>query len=159
MTEKTNAKLRMRVSAQASLEDAVNRALRAMDYSAGDVRRIVSAEIERTLSDWRNALRYHGEPDPAPETPPVRWGYTGWDSGDDVDPPEPGKEWLTIGYLDDAGFFDEEVAIIVLRTDAKIFRDNPQSLVEARERDEKAAARIVEALNFYESNQLDQEEA
>ena len=64
----------------------------------------------------------------------------GWDFGEDVEPPEPDKQWLTI--TED----DEEYAIVVLRTDA--LERGPQTAAAEYEREQRAA-RIVAALNAY----------
>jgi len=70
-----------------------------------------------------------------------RFTWHGWEEGTDVYPEEPGKEWLTI--LDDG----EEYAVIVLRTDADIFRNKPGQLTAARAAREIRANAIVRALN------------
>jgi len=70
-----------------------------------------------------------------------RYGWHGWNVGEDVTPKEPGKEWLTI--TED----DEEIAVIVLRTDASIFDGDPEALGSARLVRERTAAHIAKALN------------
>jgi len=45
----------------------------------------------------------------------ARYGWTGWEHGEELDPPEPGKEWLTIGPLNDDGTVTDELAVIVHR--------------------------------------------
>lgn len=75
------------------------------------------------------------------EFPPPVFTWTGWHVGDDVDPTEPGKEWLTI---EEDG---EEYAVIVLRTDASIFDGNPGALNAAYAAREIRAQNIVRALN------------
>lgn len=80
----------------------------------------------------------------------MRYGYTGWDVGEDVTPEETGKEWLTIGPIDDDGYIDGELATIVLRTNASIFDGNPELLDEHRKQRETSAQRIVDALNAFE---------
>lgn len=81
-----------------------------------------------------------------------RYAWTGWDTGHDITPEEPGKEWLTITTLDHEGNANgEEIAIIVLRTDASIFVDMPGGadlLEEARREREQNAQMIVDALNL-----------
>lgn len=72
-----------------------------------------------------------------------RYDFTGWETGDEVDPPEPGKEWLTI--QEDG----EEYAIIVLRTNAWIYEGDPEALASARRIREERAAHIVQALNRF----------
>jgi len=71
------------------------------------------------------------------------YAWHGWEVGTDVSPEEPGKEWLVI--TDDG----EEYAIIVLRTDASIFVNDSEALVQARAIREQNADRIVAALNAY----------
>ncbi len=39
----------------------------------------------------------------------VEWSWSGWDEGEEIDPPEPGKRWLTINH------WGEEYAVIVHR--------------------------------------------
>lgn len=73
------------------------------------------------------------------EAPVYTW--SGWEVGEDVTPPEPGKEWLTI-YED-----GEEYAVIVLRTAASIFLGRPELLERARAMRVERAERIVAALN------------
>lgn len=70
-----------------------------------------------------------------------RYDWHGWETGYDVSPPEPGKEWLTI--TEDG----EEYAIIVLRTDASIFDGDPEALASARRIREASATHIAKALN------------
>jgi hypothetical protein len=69
--------------------------------------------------------------------------WSGWDTGGDVTPPEPGKEWLTI-YED-----GEEMAVIVLRTDAAIYTGDDEALASARQVRETRAQLIVDALNAF----------
>ena len=64
--------------------------------------------------------------------------WSGWDSGEDVEPPEPGKQWHTI-YED-----GEEYAIIVLRT-GHFERQSEINAAEAAR--EIRAQSIVRALN------------
>lgn len=70
--------------------------------------------------------------------------FSGWDEGHELDPPEPGKEWLTI-YED-----GEEYAIIVLRT--SVFEGRPAELNHERAVRVERAARIVDALNAYQES-------
>jgi hypothetical protein len=70
-----------------------------------------------------------------------RFTWTGWESGSDVSPKEPGKEWLAI--LDEG----EEYAVIVLRTDAAVFDNDEGALNAARATRELRAQNIVRALN------------
>ena len=70
--------------------------------------------------------------------------WTGWDSGDELDPPEPGKEWLTISDPD-----GEELAVIVLRTNAGFFKGEPELLEQHRREREQRAGLIVDALNHH----------
>lgn len=71
-----------------------------------------------------------------------RW--SGWHRGeDDCEPTEPGKEWLTIHE------HDEEMAMIVLRTDASIFVGDDEALASARWVREERARLIVDALNAH----------
>jgi hypothetical protein len=73
-----------------------------------------------------------------------RYGYSGWhDGGEDCYPAEPGKEWITIGPVDEDGYVTDEVAVIVLRTDGV----DPNLVKLSRARKEYAAATIVAALN------------
>lgn len=74
----------------------------------------------------------------------TRYTWHGWETGDDVTPPEPGKEWIEIS--EDG----EEFAVIVLRTDASIFSDDPDALERARNIREHRAQFIVDALNTWE---------
>lgn len=68
---------------------------------------------------------------------PYSWG--GWfDGAADCEPPEPGKEWLTIEDSD-----GNELAIIVLRTRGK----EDYELEEERAQSETQAQAIVDALN------------
>lgn len=76
-----------------------------------------------------------------PDSDPPVFEWHGWNEGSDVDPPEPGKEWLTI--TEDG----EEYAVIVLRTDLDIFRNDPGRLNAARAAREIRANAIVRALN------------
>lgn len=70
------------------------------------------------------------------------YSYEGWFHGiSDIEPPEPGKEWLTIS--EDG----EEYAVIVLRVDA--FDGRPEDLDKARAERVERASRIVSALNAY----------
>lgn len=69
-----------------------------------------------------------------------RYGWHGWDSGEDVTPPEPDKEWLTI--TDDG----EEMAVIVHRD----VSDDPVQNEQHRLDKERRAQRIVDALNATE---------
>lgn len=78
---------------------------------------------------------------PAEEFPPPVFDWHGWNEGDEVSPPEPGKEWLTI--TED----DEEYAVIVLRTDLDIFAKDPGLLTAARAAREIRANAIVKAMN------------
>ena len=71
----------------------------------------------------------------------MRYGWYGWDTGKDVSPPEPGKEWLTITEDGD------ELAVIVLRTDLDIFQRKPKLLETARLVREDRARFIVNTLN------------
>jgi hypothetical protein len=71
------------------------------------------------------------------------YSWHGWDSGDDVDPPEPGKQWLTI--TEDG----EEYAIIVLRTNASTLVGHPDAVFKREAQLEERATRIVAALNAY----------
>lgn len=69
------------------------------------------------------------------------YSWHGWDSGEDVDPPEPDKQWITI--TEDG----EEYAVIVLRTG----HFNRRSDVDRAERRlEARAERIVAALNAHQ---------
>lgn len=77
----------------------------------------------------------------ATETNGPVFTWVGWDEGEDVSPPEPGKEWLTI--LEDG----EEYAVIVLRTDLDVFKNDPGRLTAARAAREIRANAIVRALN------------
>lgn len=71
-----------------------------------------------------------------------KYGWTGWEDGADAcDPPEPGKEWLTIGTLDEDGYVDDEIATIVHRPTG-----HPDS-EQWRAQKEADAQRIVDALN------------
>jgi hypothetical protein len=70
------------------------------------------------------------------------YDVTGWHDGAvEVDPPEPGKEWLTVREN------DEEYAVIVLRTDASIFQGDPEALESARMIREQRASHIAKVLN------------
>ena len=71
------------------------------------------------------------------------YSWYGWDSGEDLAPPEPGKQWLTI--TEDG----EEHAIIVLRTDATDLIGRPDAVFEREAQLEARATRIVAALNAY----------
>ena len=66
----------------------------------------------------------------------MRFTWTSWD--DECDPPEPGKEWLTI--CEDG----EEYAVIVLRTN---INRTPEQIAELRSGCEARAQTIVDALN------------
>lgn len=70
--------------------------------------------------------------------------WHGWDSGEDVVPPEPDKQWLTI--TEDG----EEYAVIVLRTGS--LERGPQTAAAEYEREQRAA-RIVAALNAYKEEE------
>lgn len=75
--------------------------------------------------------------------PPAVFGWA-WDGeGEDVDPPEPGKVWITVGPLDADGHVEDEVAIIVLRLGG-LTRDGE---IVARAVRERAAQLIVDSLN------------
>lgn len=77
----------------------------------------------------------------------TRYSYSGWYFGaDDCDPPEPGKDWIAI---EDEG---EEMAVIVLRSGASIFQDDPERLRKTRAAKERDAETIVHALNFWYTN-------
>lgn len=77
-----------------------------------------------------------------------RYAWNGWhDGATDCDPPEPGKEWLAINSLDADGYPEEEIAVVVLRTDVPSMRD-PAALEAAREERQQRADLIVRALNF-----------
>ena len=52
---------------------------------------------------------------PRPAHTPTPWGWTDDGYGDDVEPAEPGKRWLTIAPIDEEGYVDGEIAIIVNR--------------------------------------------
>ena len=72
------------------------------------------------------------------------YNWFGWDEGEDLDPPEPGKQWLTI--TEDG----EEYAIIVLRSDAEErLSGRPDAVFEKERELEGRATRIVAALNAY----------
>lgn len=73
----------------------------------------------------------------------MRYTWSGWREGDECDPEEPGKEWLTI---EEDG---EEYAVIVLRTGASIFAEDTPALSRARTERQARANRIVDALNAY----------
>lgn len=63
-----------------------------------------------------------------------RFGWHGWDKGEDVTPPEPGKRWLTITQ------HGEELAVIVHRA------GQPSDTADMA-RKERYAQQIVNALN------------
>lgn len=75
------------------------------------------------------------------EFPDPVFTWSGWHTGDECTPEEPGKEWLEI-LMD-----GEEYAIIVLRTDASIFVNDEGALTAARATREIRADMIVRALN------------
>jgi hypothetical protein len=70
------------------------------------------------------------------ETDEPVYSWTGWEDGEDVTPPEPGKQWLTI--TEDG----EEMAVIVHRHTG---RDDGTQMANKIRR----AQRIVEALNAH----------
>ena len=69
------------------------------------------------------------------DEPVYQW--LGWDEGEEIDPPEPGKRWLTI--TEDG----EEMAVIVHRVTGRPDVDDARQMLAKVRR----AQRIVDALN------------
>lgn len=82
------------------------------------------------------------------DIPESRFSWSGWYEGEgDCEPPEPGKQWLTIHDQ------DEEFCVIVLRRDLSSKSSEAYSAKES-ELMERATF-LVEALNTHNAKLLD----
>jgi|LakMenEpi03Aug12_release.lakeMendotaPanAssembly.Ray.scaffolds.fasta_scaffold590593_2 hypothetical protein len=73
------------------------------------------------------------------------YGLSYWESGEDCDPPEPNKEWISIGIVDPEHGMFEELAVVVLRNRAYFEKNQPEVVKYKIE----TAQFIVDALNAY----------
>ena len=98
---------------------------------------LLDETIARAKAIGQNVDNWFWLTTPIPESgmpPKPEFSWHGWDTGEDVEPKEPGKEWLTI--TEDG----EEYATIVLRVDRA---DDVEAARAAREIRANAIARAL----------------